>query len=190
MYSIPKLYVCVCFSKERMGSCPALLKRVCYVQYNLPHPLLKVTMAFDGVVVCLCFRIHFPLPCVCVCLFLKKRMGNCPTLFKRVCCVQYNLHHPSPLKVTMAFEWSYGMLLCQNPFPSPLYVCVCLFLKKEKEKKEWVIVPHYLRKCVMCCVLYNLLYSPLKVTMPFEWSYGVPLYQNRFPFSLCVYVCF
>ena len=66
---------------------------------------------------------------VCVCLFLKKRMGNCLILLKRVCFVQYNLSHPS-LTVTMAFEWSCGMLLCQNSFPSPL--CVCLFLEKKK----------------------------------------------------------
>ena len=44
-----------------------LLKRVCCVQYNLPHPL----------------------PCVCVFVSQKKekRMGNCPTLLKKVCYV-------------------------------------------------------------------------------------------------------
>ena len=53
------------------------------VQYILPWPL-------SGVVVCLCVRIHFLLHCVCVCVFVSrknKRMSNCPTLFKRVCCV-------------------------------------------------------------------------------------------------------
>ena len=33
-------------------------------------------------------------------------------------------------KVTMAFEWNCGMLLCQNPFLSPLCVCVCFSKKK------------------------------------------------------------
>ena len=146
--------VCVCFSKKRIGNCPTLLKRMCCVQYNLPHPSLKITMTFQwncGVLLCqklflspLCVCVY-----VCVCLFfLKKRLGNCPTLLKRVCCVQYNLFHP-PLKVTMFFEWSCGVPLCQNPFPSPLCVCVCLFLKK----KEWVIVPHFLRESVVCNII-------------------------------------
>ena len=42
----------------------------------------------------------------------------------------------SPLKVTMAFEQSYGVLLCQNHFPSPLYVCVCFSKKKKKKKRK------------------------------------------------------
>ena len=47
-------------------------------------------------------------------------------------------------------------------------VCVCLFLKK----KIWVIVPYYLRECVVC----NITATPsLKVIMTFEWSYGIPL---------------
>ena len=64
---------------------------------------------------------------VCVCLFLKKKKGNCPTLLKKVCCIQYNLPHP-PLKVIMTFEWSCGVFLCQNPFLSPLCVCVCFLI--------------------------------------------------------------
>ena len=119
--------------KKRMGNCPTLLKRVCCVQYNLPHLSLKVTMTFEwscGVPLYQnLFLFLFPL-CVCVC-FSKKRMGNCPTLLKRVCCVQYNLPHP-PLKVTMTFEWSCGVSLCQNPFLSPLYVCVCFLKIKDK----------------------------------------------------------
>ena len=132
-----------------MGNCSTLLKRVCCVQYNLPHPPLKVTMAFEwscGVPLC---QNPFPSPlcvCVCVCVcFSKKRMGNCPTLLKRVCCVQYNLPHP-PLKVTMAFEWSCGVRLCQNPFPSPFCVCVCVFVS---QKKECVIVSYCLKECVV-----------------------------------------
>ena len=53
---------------------------------------------------------------------------NSPIFLKRVYCVQYNLPHPL-LKVTMSFEWTCGMPLCQNPFSSPLCVCVC-FSKK------------------------------------------------------------
>ena len=75
--------------------------------------------------------------CVCVCLFLKKRMGNCPTLFEKVYCMQYNLPHP-PLKVTMAFKWSCGVLLCQNLFSSPL--CVCVFASQEKKKNAYHIL--------------------------------------------------
>ena len=71
----------------------------------------------------------FPSPlCVCIC-FSKKKKSNCPTLLKRVCCVQYNLPHP-PLKVTITFEWSCGVLLCQNPFFSFLCVCICFSKKK------------------------------------------------------------
>ena len=74
------------------------------------------------------YQNSFPsLLCVCVC-FSKKKIGNCLTLFKRVCYVQYNLSHPL-LKVTMTFKWSYGVPLCQNLFSSPLCVCVC-FKKK------------------------------------------------------------
>ena len=149
-----------------MGNYFTLLKRACCVQYNLPHTPLKVTMTFEwscGVSLC---QNPFPSPlCVCVCVFVsqkkkKKRMDNCLTLLKKVCCVQYNLLHP-PLKVTIAFEWSCGVPLYQNPLPSPLCVCVCMF-----------ILPHCLRQC---CVQYNLPHPPLKVIMAFEWSCGVPL---------------
>ena len=90
---------------------------------------------------CLCVRTHFPLPCVYVFVSQKKkkRMGNCPTLLKRVCCVQYNLPHP-PLKVTMAFEWSCGVPLCQNFFPSPLCVCVFVSLKKKKTWRKEIFI--------------------------------------------------
>ena len=133
----------------------------------------------------------FPSPlcvCVCVCLFLqkkKKRMSNCLTLLKRVCCVQYNLPYP-PLKVTMTFEWSCGVLLCQNPFPSPLCVCVCmcLFLKKKRMGNY----PTLFKR--VCYVQYNLPHPPLKVTMTFEWSCGMPLCQNLFRSPLCVCVWF
>ena len=133
-----------------MGNCSTLLKRVCCVQYNLPHPPLKVTMAFEwSCGVPLCKNPFSSLLCVCVLVSQKRKNGNCLTLLKRVCCVQYNLPHPS-LKVTMAFKWSCGVPLCQNPFPSPLCVCVCvcvcLFLKK------MVIVPHRLRECVVCSI--------------------------------------
>ena len=123
----------------------------------------------------------FPSPlCVCVC-FSKKRMGNYPTVLKRVYCVQYNLSHP-PLKVTMTFEWSYDMSLCQNPFSSPLRMCVCLFLKKKGNCLT-------LLKRV-CYVQHNLPHHPLKVIMVFEWSCGVLLYQNLFlsPLRVCVFV--
>ena len=115
-------------------------------------------------------------------------MGHCSTLLKRVCCVQYNLSH-HPLKVIMTFEWSCGVLLCQNLFPSPLCVCVFVSQKKKRKKKEWVIVPHCLGECVVCNVQYNLPHPPLKVTMAFEWSYSVPLCQNQFPSPFCVFVC-
>ena len=59
-------------------------------------------------------------------------MGNCPTLLKKVCYMQYNLPHP-PLKVTMAFEWNCGVPSCQNPFPSPL--CVCVFVSQKKKTR-------------------------------------------------------
>ena len=36
----------------------------------------------------------------------------------------------------MAFEWSCGVSLFYNSFPSPLCVYVCLFLKKQKKKKK------------------------------------------------------
>ena len=131
------LCVCVCFSKNKKGNCLTLLKRVCCVQYNLPHPPLKVIMAFEWSCSVPLYQnlFHTPL-CVYVCVFVskkkkeKKRKGNCLTLLRRVCCVQYNLSHP-PLKVTMAFEWNCGVFLYQNLFPSPLCVCVC-FLKKKK----------------------------------------------------------
>ena len=41
-----------------------------------------------------------------------------------------NLSHPS-LKVILIFEWSYGMSLYWNPFPSPLYVCMFVFFFKK-----------------------------------------------------------
>ena len=40
--------------------------------------------------------------------------------------------HP-PLKIIMAFKWSYDVPLYLNFFPSPLYVYV--FLNKKKKKK-------------------------------------------------------
>ena len=58
----------------------------------------------------------------------KKRMSNCHTLLKRVFCMQYSLPHLH-LKVTMTFEWSCGVLLCQNSFLSPL--CVCVFVSQK-----------------------------------------------------------
>ena len=147
-----------------MDNCPTLLKRVCCVQYNLLHPLLKVTMAFEWCCDVPLYQNLFPSP-LCMCVFVsqkkkKKTMGNCLTLFKKMCCVQYNLLHP-PLKVTMAFEQSYGVPLCQKPLPSPLCVCVCMF-----------VLPHCLRQC---CVQYNLPHPPLKVIMAFEQSCGEPL---------------
>ena len=53
-------------------------------------------------------------------------------------------------------------------FLSLVCVCVCLFLKK----KIWVIVPYYLKECVVCSITAT---PSLKVTMTFEWSYGIPL---------------
>ena len=130
--------------------------------------------------VSLCQNIFLSPLCVCVFVSPKKKRGNCPTLLKRVCYVQYNLSHP-PLKITMAFEWSCSVSLCQNPFSSPLCVCVCF----SKNKKGNCLT---LLKRV-CCVQYNLPHPPLKVIMAFEWSCGVPLYQNLFPSPLCVCVC-
>ena len=92
----------------------------------------------SGVVVYFCVGTHFFLPCVCVFISQKKKKktkkGNCSTLLKRVCCVQYNLPHLL-LKVTMTFEWSCGVPLCQNPFSSPLCVC-CVFVSFKKKKKK------------------------------------------------------
>ena len=110
----------------------------------------------------------------------KKRMGNCPTLLKRVCCVQYNLSHLS-LKVTMTFEWSCGVPLYQNLFLFLFPLCVCVCFSKKKRTGNYPIL---LKR--VCCVQYNLSHPPLKVTMTFEWSCGVPLCQNPFFSSLCV----
>ena len=138
----------------------------------------------------------FPSPlcvcvCVCVCFSKKKKEGNCLillkkvyTLLKRVCYVQYNSFHP-PLKVTMAFEWSCDVSLCQNPFLSPLCVCVFISPKKEKEKKK-DNCPTLLKR--VCYVQYNLPHPSLKVTMTFEWSCDVSLCQNLFPSSLYGFV--
>ena len=118
-----------------MGNCFTLLKRVCCVQYNLSHHSLKVIIAFEqscGVLLC---QNPFPSP---LCVFFykkKKKKGNCPTLLKRVCCVQYNLPYPS-LKVNMAFEWCCGGLRVRTPFHLSC-VCVCAFVSQKK--KEWVI---------------------------------------------------
>ena len=66
-----------------MGNYPTLLKRVCCVQYNLPHPPLKVTITFEwscGVPLC---QNLFPSPlCVCVYLFLKKKKKKKRSLTK------------------------------------------------------------------------------------------------------------
>ena len=137
-----------------MSNCPTLLKRVYCIQYNLPYSLLKVIMTFEwsyGVPLC---QNHFPfsLVYVCVCVFVskkkekkeKERMGNCLTLLKRVCCVQYNLSHP-PLKVTMTFEWSCSMFLCQNQFSSPL----CVYVSPKEKKK-----PLQYSKLLLLCPLH------------------------------------
>ena len=70
------LYMCVCVcvfvSKD---NCPTLLKRVCYVQYNLSHIFLKVTIIFEQSLWCVFILepIFLSLMCVCVCVFLKKK---------------------------------------------------------------------------------------------------------------------
>ena len=74
-----------------------------------------------------------------VCLFLKKEEDNCLILLKRVCCVQYNLFY-SPLKVTVAFEWSYSIPLCQNLFSSLL--CVCFVSRRKKNAQLKAIDNH------------------------------------------------
>ena len=79
----------------------------------------------------------------------------------------------------MAFKWSCDVFLCYNLFSSSLYVC--LFLKKEEDNCLILLKRE-------CCVQYNLFYSPLKVTVAFEWSYSIPLCQNLFSSLLCV--CF
>ena len=144
------VYTCVYFSKKkkkRMDNCPTLLKKVCRVQYNLPHPPLKVIMAFEWSCDMSQCQNPFPSPLyVCVFVSQKNKKGNCPTLLKRVCSVQYNLPH-LPLKVIMAFEQNCSVPLCQNPFPSLL--CVFVFQKKKKKR---IIVPHCLRKCVVCSI--------------------------------------
>ena len=33
--------------KKKKDNCPTLLKKVCCILYNLPHPFLKATMAFQ-----------------------------------------------------------------------------------------------------------------------------------------------
>ena len=133
------------------------------------HPLLKVTMAFEwscGVPLC---QNPFPSPlCVCVC-FSKKRMSNCLILLKIMYYAQYNLSH-TPLKVTITFKWNCGVPLYQNLFPSPLCVCVCV----DFSKKRMDNCPTLLKRVYY--VQYNLLHPPLKVTMAFKWSCGVPLY--------------
>ena len=180
--SLPCVYVCLFFKKK--GNCPSLLKRVCYVQYNLPHPLLKVTMAFEWSCSALLCQNIFPSllhVCVRVC-FKKKKNGIIVPHCLRKCVMWYNLPHHS-LKVTMTFEWSCNVSLCQNHFPSPLCMCVCF------SKKRIGNCPTLLKR--VCCVQYNLFHPPLKVTMAFEWSCGVPLCQNSFPspLSMCVCVC-
>ena len=56
--------------------------------------------------------------------------------------------HPS-LKVTMAFEQSYGVPLCQNHFPSLLCVCVCVcFSKKKKKKKKGLGLERIMHKSI------------------------------------------
>ena len=177
-FPLPCVCVCVCFSKKRMDNCPTLLKRVCCVQYNLPHPSLKLTMTFEWSYVVPLYQNPFPSPlyiCVCVFVSLKKRMGNCLTLLKRVCYVQYNLSHPS-LKVIIAFEQSCDVPLCQNSFLSPLCVCVC-FSKKRMGNCLTLLKRVY-------CVQYNLLHPPLKVTIALEWSCGVPLCHDPNPWNM------
>ena len=82
---------------------------------SLAPPSLKSYHDFGVELWCAFVLEPLSLSLVCVCVFVskkkKKRMGNCPTLLKRVCCVLYNLPHP-PLKVTMTFEWSCGVPLC------------------------------------------------------------------------------
>ena len=144
-----------------MDNCSTLLKKVCRVQYNLPHPPLKVIMAFEWSCDMSQCQNPFPSPLyVCVFVSQKNKKGNCPTLLKRVCSVQYNLPH-LPLKVIMAFEQNCSVPLCQNPFPSLL--CVCSFFKKKKKKDNCSTL---LKK--VCCVQFNLLYPLLKVNMAFE----------------------
>ena len=72
---------------------------------------------------------------ICIVFLFQQiiRMGNCPTLFKRVCCVWYNLPHP-PLKVWLLS----GVVVClcvRTPFHLPC-VCVCFSKKKKKNSLD------------------------------------------------------
>ena len=60
--------------------------------------------------------------------------------------------HP-PLKIIMAFKWSYDVPLYLNFFPSPL--CVYVFINKKKKKKlplnisnetSKILIPKYRKK--------------------------------------------
>ena len=70
------------------------------------------------------------LPCVCVCFSKKKKKKKRVIVphYLTECCVQYNLPH-NFLTVTMTFEYSCSIFLCQNPFPTSL----CVFVSKLKK---------------------------------------------------------
>ena len=101
------------------------------------------------------FSIFLVCVCVCVC-FSKKEKEKKEWVIVLRClqeCVVCSITYPHPpLKVTMAFEWSCGVLLCWNLFPSPLS-CVCVFVSQKKKKKFRVFAIFHL-------IYYYFLFKP------------------------------
>ena len=103
----------------------------------------------------------------------KKKKSNCPTLLKKVCCVQYNLPH-HPLKVTVDFEWSCGIFLCQNSFPCPL--CVCVFVSKKKKSNNQKIIKkfHYYIDMTLIKFTHMLIFR-----LPFKISITINIFHKN-----------
>ena len=109
---LPLLYLFI-FVK-RLGIVASLPK----CNHVWQHPLSSKTLFYDEIQ---------GEPYACVQLYITLLLLVSKPL-KRMFCVQYNLPHHS-LKVFMAFEWSCGVPLCYNLFPSPL----CGFVSSKKK---------------------------------------------------------